>query len=122
MVFSPVAFRDTCSQTEKEPKMKDLVRTLLGIRKKRRALPLSAPPTEGAVIVRNDIKAIVTQPLNEELWDWMMLSGWRLNPVKNDRRHYRSLPHGAVDQLIACDKERRSSLHRNLLQSVQPRR
>jgi hypothetical protein len=122
MVFSTVAFRDTCSQIEKEPQMKDLVRTLFGIRKKRRALPLSAPPTEGAVIVRNDIKAIVTRPVNEELWDWMMLSGWRLNPVKNDRRQYRSLPHGAIDQLINCDKERRSSLHRNLLQSVQPPR
>ena len=101
--------------------MKDLVRKLLGIRKKRRALPLSAPPDTGAVIVRQDIKTVVSHPINEELWDWMMLCGWRVNPVKNDRRRYRTLPGGTLDKLIRADKEHRSSVHAQLLQSAPTR-
>lgn len=99
--------------------MKDLIRTLLGIRKKRKSLPLSPPPRTGTVIVRKNIKAVVPKRISSELWDWMMLSGWRVNPVRNDRRNYAILPDDALDQLIRASEDQRSNIHNSLLRSAE---
>jgi len=98
--------------------MKDLIRTLFGIRKKRKSLPLSTPPYKGTVIVRQNFKIVVPQSIGSELWEWMMLCGWRVNPVRNDRRKYVTLPGDALDLLIHAERDQRASIHSRLLRSA----
>jgi len=98
--------------------MKDLIRTLFGIRKKRKTPPLSAAPHKGSVIVRQNFKIVVPRSIGTELWEWMMLSGWRVNPVRNDRRKYVTLPGEALDQLIHAERDQRASIHSRLLRSA----
>ena len=98
--------------------MIDFFRTLFGIRKKRKALPATESPQIGATIVRRNVKIKVSQPCDPELWDWMLLSGWRVNPVRNDRRVCVSLPRDAIDQLNAAGVGKWARVHDRLLKSV----
>ena len=98
--------------------MLDIVRTVFGIRTKRRAQPSDRTPGVGSKIVRNDVLLEIQQPLNSELWDWMLLSGWRVNTVQHDRRKYTKLPHTALDQLIRAGTEKRGAVHSALLKAA----
>ena len=95
--------------------MIDFVRNLFGVRKKRKALPTSSVPQIGGTIIRNNVKVKVSQPIDPELWEWMQLSGWRVNKVKNDRRKYLGLPKDALAQLAAVSPESRAQIHTSLL-------
>ena len=66
--------------------MKDWIRNALSIRQPRRPAPVGSLPPVGALIMRGPVKMLVTHPLPAELWDWLVLSGWRNMPVKEDRR------------------------------------
>lgn len=98
--------------------MVDFLRTLFGIRKRRKALPMTPTPQIGATIVRNGVKLKVTKSCDPELWEWLLLSGWRVNPVRNDRRTYVSLPKDALSQLHAAGIEKREMVHEKLLDAV----
>lgn len=98
--------------------MIDFFRTLFGIRKKRKLLPATARPQIGATIVRRNVKIKVSQPCDPALWDWMLLSGWRVNPMRNDRRVCVSLPRDAIDQLNAAGVDKWAKVHDRLLKSV----
>ncbi|GAB2888270.1 hypothetical protein GCM10027046_15830 [Uliginosibacterium flavum] len=98
--------------------MKDFFRTMFGIRKKRAGLRASGAPQAGASIVRNGIKITLTQACDRDLWDWLLLSGWRVNPVSNDRRHYASPPETAVMQLLNARTEERTEAHARVLRSA----
>jgi hypothetical protein len=95
--------------------MINFLRTLLGIRKKRQPLPISPRPPLGATIVRRSVKMTVTEPLNEEVWDWMLLSGWRVSAVRNDRRKSVDLPSEALKRLLAAEPDKRAEVHARLL-------
>ena len=101
--------------------MFDFARTLLGIRKKRRPLPTGLTPKPGTTIVRENVKIRIDQPITQELWDWMLLSGWRVNPVLKDRRHYAALPQNALQQLLVTQSEMRAKVHDRLINSAQRR-
>lgn len=96
--------------------MNDFFRNLFKIRTKRRALPSGPRPQVGSIIVRKTMRIRVTQPISSDLWDWLLLSGWRVNTFKNDRRHYRTLPDGVLVQLAAATPEHRSELHTRLVE------
>ena len=98
--------------------MIDSLRTLFGIRKQRRGLPSTPVPQPGSSIVRNGYKIKLAQPCNPELWDWLLLVGWRVNPVRNDRRAYQNLPADAIRQLNAAGVENRAKVHEKLLQAA----
>ena len=98
--------------------MIDSLRTLFGIRKKRAGLLASGAPQAGASIVRNGIKIALTQACDRDLWDWLLLSGWRVNPVSNDRRRYASPPDTAVMQLLSARSEERTDAHARVLRSA----
>ncbi len=75
-------------------------------------------PPVGAAILRGTVKMKVTHPVPRELWDWLVLSGWRNVPVKNDRRSYQWLPDAALKELLDADPAQRNQAHaRVLLQS-----
>lgn len=100
--------------------MKDLIRTLLSIRHPRRPAPVGPLPAVGACIVRGPIKMAVTHPVPPELWDWLVLSGWRNLAVKNDRRKGRLAPKGALKELIDADPQQRNQAHSRILEQAQP--
>ncbi|MFP5446224.1 MAG: hypothetical protein ACLGIY_22015, partial [Betaproteobacteria bacterium] len=65
-------------------------------------------------------KMAVTHPLPRELWDWLVLSGWRNLPVKNDRRKGLRLPEGALKELIDTPSQERNQAHSRILEQAQP--
>ena len=102
------------------PPMKDLFRNLLSIRQKRRAPPVGPLPAVGSFIQRGPVKMAVTEPVPRELWDWLVLSGWRNLPVKTDRRKGLQAPQGALRQLIDADAQERNRAHSRVLEQAQP--
>ncbi|KAF7597995.1 MAG: hypothetical protein CGU28_15420 [Candidatus Dactylopiibacterium carminicum] len=101
--------------------MKDFLRTLFGVRTKRRAHPVTPPPRAGESIVRQGFKIPVSHPMRAELWDWLLLSGWRVVPVRHDRRSSISLPDDALRQLELADAADRETLLREMLQRARRR-
>lgn len=100
--------------------MKDMLRTLFSIRQKRKPAPVGPLPAVGTFILRGQVKMAVTHPLPRELWDWLVLSGWRNLPVKNDRRKGQRLPEGALKELMDATPQERNQAHSRILGQAQP--
>lgn len=100
--------------------MKELLRNLLSIRQQRKSPPVGQLPAVGAVIIRGQVKMHIDQPMPRELWDWLVLSGWRNLPVKNDRRKGLVAPAGALQELIGADPQQRNRAHSRILEEAQP--
>ncbi|MDP5240984.1 hypothetical protein Q9Q94_15690 [Uliginosibacterium sp. 31-16] len=86
------------------------LRTLLGIRTKRQPLPITSAPRPGASIVKGDYRIKTNQPCDGELWDWLLLMGWRVSSVRNDRRGYQEMPADTITRLKAASIESRSAV------------
>ena len=100
--------------------MKDLLRNLFSIRQQRKPAPVGPLPQVGSTIIRGEVKMAIDQPVPRELWDWLVLSGWRNLPVKNDRRKGRLAPEGALKTLIDADPQERNRAHSRILEQAQP--
>lgn len=100
--------------------MKDWIRNALSIRQKRRSAPVGSLPPVGATIVRGPIKMAVTQDIPPDLWDWLVLSGWRNMPVKTDRRKGLQAAPGALKELIDADPQERNRAHGRILEQARP--
>lgn len=100
--------------------MKDLLRTLFSIRQQRKPAPVGTLPQVGTVIIRGEVKMLINQPVPRELWDWLVLSGWRNLPVKTDRRKALIAPPGALKELIDADPQERNRAHSRILEQAQP--
>jgi hypothetical protein len=98
--------------------MKDFFRNLFGIRQRRKGLPITPPPKVGASVIRNGARIKIVQPCDSELWDWLLLMGWRVNPVRNDRRTYLNLPKETINRLRSADAEQRGRVLEELLEMV----
>ncbi|MCZ2405209.1 MAG: hypothetical protein BGO74_04475 [Burkholderiales bacterium 68-12] len=95
--------------------MKDLIRTVLSIRQKRRSPPAGPTPPEGAYVIRGEVRMLVNQRIPRDLWNWMLLSGWRTIPVKKDRRKCMELPPEALLELINAHPAERDIVHGRIL-------
>ena len=102
--------------------MKDLLRTVFSIRQQRRAPSAGPVPPVGAFIIRKDVKMAVHQPIPRDLWNWMVLSGWRTIPVKKDRRKSLELPAGALLELISAHPTERDMVHARILPQAREQR
>ena len=100
--------------------LKDWIRNALSIRQPRRPAPVGSLPPVGALIMRGPVKMLVTHPLPAELWDWLVLSGWRNMPVKDDRRKDMQLLEGALKALIDADPAERNQVHARILELAEP--
>ncbi|PUA98664.1 hypothetical protein C8C99_3540 [Acidovorax sp. 107] len=101
--------------------MKDWIRNALSIRQPRKPAPVGSLPAVGVFIVREGTKMLVTHPVSAELWDWLVLSGWRNMPVKADRRKSMLLPDGALKALIDATPAELNQTHARLLALAEPR-
>ena len=95
--------------------MQDWLRNLLAIRQQRRAPSAKGEPKVGGTIVCEGASMRITHPVPRELWEWMVLSGWRNIPVANDRRATSELPDDALAQLLRAAPNERNSVHARLL-------
>ena len=100
--------------------MKDKLRTLFSIRTKRQAPPVGPLPPVGSSIMCRGLKMQITHPMPRELWDWMVLSGWRNLPVATDRRRGVRLPDEALKTLMDADPRERNQVYARLLEQAQP--
>lgn len=69
----------------------------------------------GSSIIRGQVKMSVTHPIEPDLWNWLVLSGWRSVPVKHDRRQCMVLPKSALKELMSADIQERDATHAHLL-------
>lgn len=99
--------------------MQDWMRNLLSIRQNRRAPSAKGAPKIGSAIILDGVTMQITEPVPKELWEWMVLSGWRNVPVANDRRATTQLAPEALAQLIRAPAADRNSVHASLLLTAQ---
>ena len=84
--------------------------------KERRRLQVAGLcPGVGSTISRRHILMTVTHPLQQDLWDWLVLMGWREARTKPERRRYRCLPDTTLTRLIHADRSERESLYQDLI-------
>lgn len=95
--------------------MNDWLRTLFSIRTKRRTPTAGPIPPVGATVSNGQFRMRVTNTMPRDLWEWMVLSGWRNVPVAKDRRTYVDLPENAFAQLLQAAPGDRDILHARLL-------
>ena len=88
--------------------VRDQVRTLLKIRCEREIPSESRKPGFGAKLVCGDIRMTVRSGMTDQLWRWLLDTGWREVAVRPDRRHYKDIPTTFVTRLIdaVTDEER----------------
>lgn len=97
-------------------KIKDFIRTLLGIRKTRQRLPPGRQPVVGSNIVRDTLRMHLKYPISKEQWDWLTETGWRTIDMRNTRRTYVSVEDRAVRALLrAPDAIERAKVHQAIL-------
>jgi len=57
----------------------------------------------------------VSGPVQQDLWDWLVLMGWREASATPERRRYRRLPETAISSLIQADRAEREAVYRDLI-------
>jgi hypothetical protein len=80
--------------------VRDQVRTLLKIRCEREIPSESSKPGFGAKLVCGDIRMTVRSGMTDQLWRWLLDTGWREVAVRPDRRRYKDIPTTFVTRLI----------------------
>lgn len=98
--------------------MQDWLRNLFAIRAKRKLPPVGRTPKVGAYLMSGDLKLQITQPVTRELWEWLVLSGWRNVPVAKDRRRTRDLPEETLEQLLEAPPAQRDALLARIVRSA----
>lgn len=96
-------------------KVRNGIRNLFKIRKKRRTPPVGTRPGVNSYICRGNLKMLVTHEIDEAMWQWLALQNWRKITVPNDRRKYRYLPERACRTLVKAPREELESVYRKVL-------
>lgn len=102
-------------------RLKDFLRTLLGIRKPRRIAPVSARPPAGSHIARERLRMRLRHPLTEEQWTWLQRMGWRVIDMRNERRRYTAVPDMVLNRLLKAHGLHRDAIHARLIAAAQKR-
>jgi hypothetical protein len=84
-------------------------------KERRRLARASKRPPIGAYITKQQIAIKVTESMTTELWDWLVLMGWREVDIKSNRRKIRRLHDETFSQLVAAKPVERESIYRVIL-------
>jgi hypothetical protein len=84
-------------------------------RERRRTPPAGPCPPIGASLVKRDVVMKVTEPMQPEFWDWLVLSGWREVRLSRNRRKYIAAPPGAFRRLARAVSQDRDTLYQKML-------
>jgi hypothetical protein len=96
-------------------KLKNTLRTLLGIRVERAPLPPGPKPQIGSNIVREKLRIRLKYPVSDEQWEWFTEKGWRTIEMRTNRRRYVNVPDKLLLKFLNADIAERELLHRRLL-------
>lgn len=102
-------------------RLKDFLRTLLGIRQPRRIAPISPRPPAGSHIVRERLRMQLRYPLTEEQWAWLLHMGWRAIDMRNERRRYTVVPDKVLSRLLKSHGLHRDAIHSRLIAAAERR-
>jgi hypothetical protein len=82
------------------------LRSLLGERTARAMPRRSRKPRIGAYVVhvREGLRLVAQAGMSDQLWQWMMERGWRVESYQPDRRVYKDVPASCVTRLIDADQ------------------
>lgn len=83
-------------------------------KERRRLHRVESRPVPGEFIVRHQKRMKVTAPMSPELWDWLMLYGWRQVAVKRDRRRYQDLAPDTFRRISEANMAERERLHADI--------
>lgn len=103
-------------------KLKDRVRTMMGVRTQRQLLPAQGKPSLGGSIVKDRFRIRLRQPIDDELWQWLSEAGWRSMPVNNNRRKYTIISDKLFERWVFAEPARRAELMARLTESRRKRR
>ena len=95
--------------------LKDMLRTLVGIRKERQLLPATEKPQIGSNIVRENLRIRLKYPITDDQWEWLIDIGWRTIDMRKNRRRYINVPDKAVIRLLEAGEVEREVLHMRLV-------
>jgi hypothetical protein len=104
--------------------LRDRLRSLLKVDKRKRKLPRrSVKPRIGVYVVnvKHGVRLLVQAGMSDELWQWLMDQGWRVEPHRPDRRQYLDVPPSFVTRLIDSDPAGRKKLMIEAVRNAQPR-
>lgn len=99
------------------------LRSLLGEQVPRRVPRRSRKPRIGTYVVhvQEGLRMVVQAGMSDELWQWLMDQGWRVEQHRPDRREYRDIPVSFVTRLIDADPPRRQRLMFEATMSAHPK-
>ncbi len=100
-------------------RLKDLFRTALSVRVKRKLTPIDQVPEIGARLTLDGMRMRVESPMSEDTWGWMVLHGWRECKFRGDRRRYVDLPKGAYERLRLAPPRQRDRVHKRIVDFVE---
>ncbi|WP_156924545.1 hypothetical protein [Derxia gummosa] len=101
-------------------KIKDGLRTAMGVRVERSLPPAGAMPAHGAHIARADVRIRVTAEMTPDLWEWLTVRGWREIDLSSDRRRYRVGKPSATEELAFCSNDsQRSRVEQHVMDAAE---
>jgi hypothetical protein len=101
-------------------KIKNMLRTLFGIRRTRQRLPPGKQPMVGSNIVREQLRIHLKYPVTNEQWMWLTEIGWRTIDMRITRREYSKVDDRALRALIrAPSVVERERVHQAILDEAE---
>lgn len=91
-------------------KLKDRIRTMMGLRTQRQLQPAHGKPSLGASIVKDRFRIRLKHPIDDETWDWLSEKGWRAMSVNNNRRKYTIVSERSFERLLRAEPLEREAL------------
>ncbi len=92
----------------------DSFRTLVGIRQVRQLPPAGEKPSVGSSLVRDQLRLRVKYAMDDDLWRWLASKGWRVMPLRNNRRRYKVVPERVFIKLASADPAEREEIDARL--------
>jgi hypothetical protein len=94
-----------------------------GERLERQLPPRTAKPRIGSHVVHVEkrLRLVMQAGMSDELWQWLMDRGWRVESYRPERRDYGDIPASYVTRLIDADPDQRRKLMHEAVLNAQPR-
>ncbi|MFA7350044.1 MAG: hypothetical protein WC009_04750 [Methylotenera sp.] len=84
-------------------------------KERRRLVRASKRPAINVYITKQQIAIKVTEPMTTELWDWLVLMGWREVDIKSNRRKITRLHDETFSKLANAKPVEREAVYRAIL-------
>lgn len=72
-------------------------------------------PALDSHIIKQQLVIKITEPMVQDLWDWLVLMGWREIDMKSNRRKVRRLGNDTFAKIAQADYSVREEAYRELL-------